>query len=171
MVEIVPHNPRWSASFAVESQLLGSVLGAGLAALHHIGSTAIAGIHAKPVIDMLAVATSIDALEAAGPGLAALGYRAMGSYGIEERRYFRKDDATGRRTHHLHGYAAGSPHIARHLAFRDYLRAHPVIAQQYSSLKRQLVADCDDYIEGKAPFVLATQADAMAWYRRQAADY
>lgn len=171
MVEIVAHNPLWTRDFEREAQAVARAFGTDLVALHHIGSTAIVGIYAKPVIDMLAVAGSLDALEAATPALCAQGYQAMGPYGIEGRRYFRKNGADGRRSHHLHGYARGSVHIDRHLAFRDYLRAHPAIAQQYSTLKQQLVARNEDYIEGKTPFVLATQDIALAWYRAQTRGY
>jgi GrpB-like predicted nucleotidyltransferase (UPF0157 family) len=171
MVEIVAHNPLWANDFEMEAAALASAFGADLIALHHIGSTAIVGIHAKPVIDMLAVATSLDALQAATPALCARGYQAMGPYGIEGRRYFRKNDADGRRTHHLHGYARGSAQIDRHLAFRDYLRAHPAIALEYSAIKQRLAVGNGDYIEGKTPFVLATQADAMDWYRAQPRGY
>lgn len=165
MVEIVAHNPLWNKKFADEAAFIRQVIGAGLVALHHIGSTAIKGIHAKPVIDMLAVTSSLDALDAAAPALTAAGYQAMGPYGIDGRRYFRKHDAAGHRTHHLHGFATGSPQIERHLAFRDYLRSHPEIAQQYCVLKQRLVAGTEDYIDGKTPFVKATLADALAWYR------
>lgn len=171
MVEIAAHNPLWEKDFMAERKAIRSAMGESLIALHHIGSTAIPGIHAKPVIDMLAVAKSLDALEEAAPALVALGYQAMGAYGIDGRRYFRKDDASGRRTHHLHGYAAGSADIERHLAFRDYLRVHPDIAEQYSLLKQRLVAGSEDYIEGKTPFVLETQADALAWYRERPRAY
>ncbi|GGB57477.1 GrpB family protein [Blastomonas aquatica] len=171
MIEIVAHNTLWKQDFAAEANAVASALDLRLTTVHHIGSTAIAGILAKPVIDMLAVSPSLDALNTATPALTALGYQAMGAYGIEGRLYFRKDDAAGRRTHHLHGYAAGSPQIERHLAFRDYLRAHPDIAMQYSALKQQLIADDADYIEGKAPFVLATEAQALGWYRQQPRDY
>ncbi|MDM7956866.1 GrpB family protein [Blastomonas sp.] len=171
MVEIVAHNPLWTDDSRAERKAIRSAMGPHLITLHHIGSTSIPGIHAKPVIDMLAVAPSVEALDAAAPALVRLGYEAMGEYGIEGRRYFRKDDAAGRRTHHLHSFAADSPDIERHLAFRDFLRAHPDIAERYSALKQQLVTGSVDYIEGKAPFVLATQADAMVWYRAQPGSY
>lgn len=171
MVEVHPYNALWEVDFMAESIAIGSAIGASLIALHHIGSTAVVGAVAKPVIDMLAIAPSLGALDTAAPALTALGYQAMGSYGIEGRRYFRKDDPAGRRTHQLHGYATGSREIERHLAVRDYLRAHPAIMRDYSNLKQRLVASNEDYIEGKAPFVLATQADALAWYRAQSRDY
>jgi GrpB-like predicted nucleotidyltransferase (UPF0157 family) len=171
MVEVLPHNPLWEKDFADERGAILGAIGSELIALHHIGSTAIAGIHAKPVIDMLAVAPTLDALDAAAPALAGLGYQVMGEFGIEGRRYFRKDNARGRRTHHLHAFAIGASQIEQHLAFRDYLRAHPAIARNYSALKQRLVAANSQYVEGKAPFVLATLADALAWYKAQPRGY
>lgn len=164
---VVPHDPAWASAFATESRRITRALGPNLLDVYHIGSTSVPGVLAKPIIDMLAIVAGLSALDAAAPALAAQGYQVMGEFGITGRRYFRKDDAAGRRTHHLHAYARGSPHIARHLAFRDYLRAHPGKAADYSALKQRLAADPDLYVEAKAPFVLATEAEALAWYRRQ----
>lgn len=94
----------------------------------------------------------------------------MGAYGIEGRRYFRKIDAEGRRTHHLHVFEQGSPHITRYLAFRDHLAAQPEIAAAYSALKARLARgdnpSRDEYLEGKDRFVRAAEQDAIAWYRQ-----
>lgn len=160
---VVPHHPGWAAAYRAEADIVRAAMGDTLIAVHHIGSTAIPGILAKPIIDMLGVAHSLDVIEAATPALVAAGYEAMGAFGIEGRRYFRKHDGAGVRTHHLHVFAAGSPHIARHLAFRDYLRAHPERAAAYSTLKQTLAADPASYVERKGPFVLAVQAEALAW--------
>ncbi|HEX3870404.1 MAG TPA: GrpB family protein [Pirellulales bacterium] len=90
-----------------------------------------------------------------------------GEFGIEGRRYFRRDDAAGVRTHHVHAFQIGSHHIARHLAFRDFLRAHPALAMEYSDLKRRLAEahphDIDAYMDGKDAFVKAMEARALAW--------
>jgi GrpB-like predicted nucleotidyltransferase (UPF0157 family) len=97
----------------------------------------------------------------------AIGYEAMGEFGIPGRRYFRRDSAAGVRTHQIHAFAAGSTHIRRHLAFRDYLRAHPAIAEAYSHLKQKLaVAHPDDiyaYMDGKDPFIKEVEQKALAW--------
>jgi GrpB-like predicted nucleotidyltransferase (UPF0157 family) len=132
-------------------------------ALHHIGSTAIPGILAKPIIDLLGVARSFERLDGATGRIESLGYTAMGAFGIEGRRYFRKDDAEGRRTNHLHVFESGSPHIERHLAFRDYLRRYPVKAGEYSALKAELVASGAPYQDGKDAFVKAAEAEAINW--------
>lgn len=160
---VVPHQPGWAADYRAEADIVRAAMGDRLIAVHHIGSTAIPDILAKPIIDMLGVARSLDTVDDATPALVAAGYEAMGDFGIEGRRYFRKHDGTGVRTHHLHVFAAGSPHIARHLAFRDYLRANPERAAAYSDLKQVLAADPASYVERKGPFVLAVQAEALAW--------
>lgn len=160
---VVPHHPGWAADYRAEAGIIRAAISDTLIAVHHIGSTAIPDILAKPIIDMLGVVRSLDAADDATPALVAAGYEAMGAFGIEGRRYFRKHDGAGVRTHHLHVFASGSPHITRHLAFRDYLRAHPERAAAYSGLKRALAADPASYVERKGPFVQAVQAEALAW--------
>ncbi|MFZ4689929.1 MAG: GrpB family protein [Polymorphobacter sp.] len=166
-VTLAPHDPAWVQAFAAEAVAISAAV-PGLT-LHHIGSTAIPGILAKPIIDMLGDVPALRLVEAASPRLAALGYQVMGAFGIEGRRYFRKDDARGNRTHHLHVFASGSAHLVRHLAFRDYLRAHPDVAAAYAATKAAL-AHRDDYADAKAPFVRATEAEALAWTQVTASD-
>jgi GrpB-like predicted nucleotidyltransferase (UPF0157 family) len=156
-VILVPHDPRWSAEFERESRLLASLFEPELVAIHHIGSTAIPGIVAKPVIDMLAVVADLAVLDSAAPALAQVGYEAKGEFGIAGRRYFRKDSGPRIRTHQLHGFESGAPEIRRHLVFRDYLIAHPDVAREYSALKQDLVArfgnDMTSYSDGKTDFI------------------
>lgn len=170
-VTVVPHDPDWARAFAAEAAAIEAAVGAPHITLHHIGSTAVPGILAKPVIDLLGEVASLTALDAASEKLEALGYEALGANGIEGRRYFRKRGPDGERTHHLHVFETGSPHVARHLAFRDYLRAKPEVARAYSDLKAQLTRDPhaprDAYIDGKSPFVLETEKAALDWQRHQ----
>ncbi len=158
---VVAHDPDWQNDFLEEAAQLQRILEPALQALHHIGSTAIPGILAKPIIDMLAVARCLDAIDQCSSRLEALGYLPMGAFGIEGRRYFRKSDEAGRRTHHLHVFEAGSPHIQRHLAFRDYLMAHPSKAAEYSALKARLKPD--SYQQAKGPLVARLESEAIAW--------
>jgi GrpB-like predicted nucleotidyltransferase (UPF0157 family) len=139
-----------------------------LLAIHHIGSTSITGIYAKPVIDMLAVVAGLAELDRRAAAMEAIGYEVMGEFGIEGRRYFRRDDPTRRRrTHQVHAFADGSPHVTRHLAFRDFMRAHPDLAEQYGELKRRLAAahphNVDAYMDGKDGFIQDMQARALEW--------
>jgi GrpB-like predicted nucleotidyltransferase (UPF0157 family) len=166
-VVVVPYDPFWPHEFEAASGEAAQALGTDLLAIHHIGSTSIPGLHAKPVIDMLAIVADLTAVDRRGVHMQQLGYEAMGEFGIEGRRYFRRNDAFGKRTHQIHAFAEGSPHINRHLAFRDYLRAHPEAAAQYGQLKRKLAEahpqDIEAYMDGKDGFIKATEARALEW--------
>jgi len=154
---LVPHDPAWAEEFGREAGAIAAALGDVLLEVHHIGSTAIPRIVAKPVIDILAVVTAAGPLDGRAPRLEALGYRGLGELGIAGRRYFRKERAPGIRTHHVHAFAAGSPEIRRHLDFRDYLRTHRDAAKAYAALKRDLArrhpGDRRAYSEGKTEFI------------------
>jgi GrpB-like predicted nucleotidyltransferase (UPF0157 family) len=165
MSPVVPHDPRWAARYAEAATRVAAALAPLPITLHHIGSTAVPNIMAKPIIDMLGVVEALAPIDAATPLLRAIGFEAMGEYGIPGRRYFRLD-AGGVRSHHLHIFAAGASPIARHLAFRDYLIAHPHVAAAYSALKAGLPAA--GYQAAKDPFIAATLATAVAWAQRQA---
>ena len=153
MIRVVGHDPAWAAMFEVEAGRIAGPVGKNLVRLHHIGSTAIPSTMAKPIIDLLLEVSSLQALDQQSPLLEALGYEAKGEFGIPGRRYFRKDDASGTRTHQVHAFEAGGPAVIRHLAFRDFMRAHPAIAAEYGALKERLASahphDMDTYIEGK----------------------
>src|SRR5687768_14655919 len=138
VIVLAPHSATWAAAFECEASAVLDALADALIELHHIGSTAIPGIVAKPVIDMLGIVPALDVLDARAHRLAAHGYEALGEFGIPGRRYFRKDSVDGARTHQLHAFAAGSPEIQRHLDFRDYLRAFPAAAAGYGALKQRL---------------------------------
>lgn len=166
-VIIRPHDSAWLDKFVAESQLIMAAMGENVIAVHHIGSTAIPRILAKPVIDMLVVVTDINLVSMQSVGMEKLGYETMGEFGISGRRYFRKDDGQGTRTHHVHVFEQGNSHIERHLAFRDFLIFHPDWAAQYSELKRDLAAkhpnSMESYIEGKNGFIQQVDQLAAAW--------
>jgi GrpB-like predicted nucleotidyltransferase (UPF0157 family) len=170
VIVLAPHSATWAAAFECAASAVSDALSDLSIELHHIGSTAIPGVVAKPVIDMLGVVPAVEALDARAPRLAALGYEALGEFGIPGRRYFRKTAPDGVRTHQLHAFAAGSAEIQRHLDFRDYLRAFPAEAAAYAALKRRLAARCggdmDAYSDGKTVFIRAVERRAAAWRRR-----
>jgi len=166
-VHLTPHDIRWAGNFALEASIVVNTLGDLLVAIHHIGSTAIPGICAKPIIDILAVVSDLSMLDAKSPELEAMGYEAMGEFGIPGRRYFRKNDPAGNRTHQIHAFQAGSPQIERHLAFRDFMRANPECAIRYDALKQRLAelypTDIASYTDGKDEFMKEMDARAAAW--------
>ncbi len=129
-VELHPHSARWAEMAAEEALRLKRALGDELIVVHHIGSTAIPGIKAKPVVDLLPIVADIARFDAREDAVRALGYRWFGEYGLPGRRYcYLKDPVTGLRLFQLHCYQRDSPEVPRHLAFRDYLRAHPALAR------------------------------------------
>ena len=166
-VEVVPHDPAWREAFGAESKRVAEALGSNVTGVHNIGSTAIPGIFAKPIIDMLIEVEDILEVDLKNAATAALGYEAMGEYGLPGRRYFRKEDSQGIRTHHVHVFERGPAAVARHLAFRDYLRVHLDEAQAYSDLKRGLARaypdDIESYMDGKDAFVKEVERRAARW--------
>lgn len=167
-VEVIRFSERWSLDFEKEAAVLEKVFGAEVIKIHHIGSTSIHGLSAKPIIDMMPVVKDITQVDQYDEKMAAIGYEAKGENGILGRRYFQKGG--DERTHHVHMYEIGSPEIDRHLAFRDFLRAHPGKAKAYGDLKeklaRQFPYDIEAYIDGKAEVAARIEREAIVWYRK-----
>ena len=140
-VALAPHTPQWAVRAEALIADLRVAAPTASRALHHIGSTAVPGLAAKPVIDLLGEAESLAAIEAVRPALEGLGWRWRGENGVAGRRYFTRDDPeTGARGVHLHVHATGDPMIAWHLAFRDRLRAEPEVAAAYAREKARCAA-------------------------------
>ena len=150
-IEVVPYHPEWPKLFELESALLKYALGKNCSTVHHIGSTSVPGLCAKPILDILPVVRSIQAVDKAAKVLEALGYEAKGEYGIAFRRFFKK------RMHNVHIYQEGDPEISRYLKFRDWMRSHADDAARYAKLKIELAAkfpeDILQYCNGKDSFV------------------
>lgn len=167
-VRVVQHDPSWADAFEAEAAALRSVLGEEVVAVHHVGSTAIPGISAKPIIDILLEVREVERLDELGPAMAGLGYEAWGEFGIPGRRYFDKHvDARG--THHVHAFTTGNPELERHLAFRNYMISHPEDARAYGRLKEELAnrfpTDRESYVDGKDAFIKEMEKKALAWSR------
>jgi GrpB-like predicted nucleotidyltransferase (UPF0157 family) len=163
------HNPRWALYFNKSAVELKNTLGHDALAIHHIGSTSIPGILAKPIVDILIETPDLTRFSEQTALMVSCGYESKGEYGIPGRLYFRKNDYQGNRTHHIHVFEAGCEHVKKHLAFRDYLRAHPERAQNYSNLKADMtnsgkIALPYDYQDCKAPFIETVLKDALEWY-------
>jgi GrpB-like predicted nucleotidyltransferase (UPF0157 family) len=170
-VEVIAYHTDWPAQFEAEAALLRNAFGNTLVTVYHFGSTAIPGTSAKPIIDILLTVKDINCAddERILGNLRDLGYNAVGEYGIPGRRFFYKGTYDVR-THHLHVYQQDNSHILRHIAFRDYLRTHPITAHQYSRLKEDLARafpeDMDRYIEGKNDFVRQQELAALDWWSK-----
>ena len=167
-VELVPHRAEWAAMADAKTRRLERALGAVLIRVHHIGSTAIAGIKAKPIVDLIPIVTNLDALDAAKEAVRALGYRWHGEYGLAGRRYCTfTDPQTARRIFQLHCYGEGDPQVGRHLAFRDYLRVHPAVAREYEAEKIRAAAaaphDTNAYNDEKNAWIKRAEKAALEW--------
>ncbi|MDB2415472.1 GNAT family N-acetyltransferase [Rickettsiales bacterium] len=156
MITIAPYNPDWPKIFEKEADALRKIFGNLIVEIHHIGSTSIPNMSAKPVIDILPAVKEIRKVDSYDDAMRSAGYEVKGEYGILFRRYFQKE-LNYTRTHNIHVYEVGHPEIDRHIAFRDYLREHAEEAEAYASLKRELAVkfpdDIDAYSNGKDDFV------------------
>lgn len=162
---MVDHNPLWMEQFKTEEKLLKEIFGKVAVNIHHIGSTAIPSIKAKPIIDILIEVTSLSEVDQLNQKLGKLGYEAKGENGIAERRYFQKGGI--KRSHHLHCFLSDHTEVKRHLNFRDYLIANPEKAGEYSDLKHRLSlehgGDREAYLKGKEPLIKQFDKEAEIW--------
>ena len=149
------------------------VLGSILLKVHHIGSTSVPGLIAKPIIDLLPAVTDLTDLDRKRGSVEALGYKWHGEFGISERRYCTLSDESGVRIVQLHFFKADSSEIDRHIAFRDYLREHPQAARAYQKEKvraRDLHPnDSHSYSDEKSGWIQETEAKALIWFAKQQA--
>ncbi len=166
VVEVVPSNSDWVTMFSAEAKALRNLFGAEVVAVHHVGSTSIPGLKAKPIVDILLEVRDIEKVDAFNEDMRHLGYEPRGEYGLPRRRYFPKT-VNEKRSHHVHVWQHGDGEIKRHLAFRDFMIAHKERAAAYGRLKDELVAqfagDREAYIKGKHDFCQETERQAIAW--------
>jgi len=166
-VIVEPYNNEWKIKFNYEKKAIHNIFGNELVEIHHIGSTSVPGLSAKPIIDIMPVAKHIQNIDHFNEEMKSMGYEPMGEHGICKRRFFRKGGED--RTHHIHVFEEGSPDVERHLAFRDYLRTHDDIAKQYGELKQKLANqyphDMEAYIDGKEQLVKDIEHEALSWYQ------
>lgn len=166
-VKVVDYDPNWPLIFEREKARILGVIGKKVVAIEHVGSTAVPGLGAKPIIDiMVGIRHLSDAEGCIGP-LETIGYEYSPEYevSIPERRYFRKGPSNVPNKHyHLHMVEYDSDFWRRHLLFRDCLRAHPHAARAYHRLKKELAAkyrfDREAYTEAKTLFIESIVAKA-----------
>lgn len=165
-VAVADYDAGWPRLFAEERDRLREALGEGIAEIEHIGSTAVPGLAAKPVIDICAGLESADLTGEQIAAVERLGYEYLGELGLPGRLFFRKGGAAS--THHVHAVEWGGEHWHRHLAFRDYLREHPDEARRYAGAKKRLAAEVEhdwyEYVERKNAFTGDLFERAWRWY-------
>ncbi|WP_236639004.1 bifunctional GNAT family N-acetyltransferase/GrpB family protein [Bacillus pumilus] len=166
-VEVVEFKKEWHEEFHQEKQRLKQIIQKSWIEGHHIGSTSVEGLVAKPIIDILIEVSHIKEIDRKRESFEHLGYQALGENGIKGRRFFQKGGLN--RTHHVHIYERNHPDVKRHLLFRDYLRAHPERAVAYASVKEQLAnqyrEDIQSYMAGKNEIIKVIENEAYRWDR------
>ena len=163
MIEIVDYEPEWPRLFEGAAARLRAAAPSLIVAVEHIGSTAVPGLAAKPIVDLMpAVAAGHrDELDRCVGPIVALGYEYIAAYEDElpYRRFLRLRAAD--RRHNVHLVEQGGEFWVRHRAFRDILRTHPPVAADYADLKRSLALrydDVNDYAAAKTEFIESTLA-------------
>ena len=170
LITVEEYTESWVEEYKAEAERLREVFGELLVGIHHIGSTSVPGLAAKPVIDFLVEAADIDRVDELNDRMLKLGYEARGEYGIPSRRFFPKGG--NQRSHHVHVFPVGHHRVKDHLLFRDYLRAFPEEARAYEKLKRSLADefphDIDGYCDGKDEFIKELNRRAERWAANKA---
>jgi len=161
-IVVLPYDQKWQQDFLdIKNELVAALEispehGSLALAIEHVGSTSVPGLFAKPIIDIDVVAKACD-VEAAIQALAGIGYNHEGNLGIPGREAFGYSGKDHLRQHHLYLCPEDSPELKRHLAFRDYLRTHPLAVEEYSHIKleaaRLFPHDIDGYINHKSPVI------------------
>jgi len=155
-IVIVDYSPAWPLEFERLRDRAAAAVGDIAIAIEHVGSTAVPGLAAKPVIDLVIVVEPED-VQAAIDRLTAIGYVHQGNLGVEGREAFGVPEGEPR--HHLYVSPTDSQELRAQLAFRDRLRADPALATEYESLKRELARrfrdDREGYTDAKTVFVTA----------------
>lgn len=169
-VRIVEYDPAWPALARAELRRIEQALGDVAVRLDHVGSTAVPALAAKPILDLQLSVRAIQPRERYVEPLERLGYLFVPAPESPDHHFFARPPERPR-THHLHVCAAGGEHELRHLAVRDFLRAHADEAARYAALKRQVARrhpqDRLAYIKDKGEHLAALEARALAWARRR----
>ncbi len=166
IINVVEHTLSWKGIFESEKRALANIIGNNAVKIEHIGSTAVKGLIAKPVIDMLIEVESLVELDASSKAIKELGFIVKGENGISGRRYFQKGG--NQRTHHIHAFQSGDINLIRHRAFKDYLIAHPTAAKEYGHIKKTAVLNCNNniniYMALKNEFIQKHEKIAIEWF-------
>jgi GrpB-like predicted nucleotidyltransferase (UPF0157 family) len=163
--KVVPYDPAWPALYATEAARLADAI-PGLLAVEHIGSTSVPGLAAKPIVDILAIVTAMEPVDADHAALADLGYDYRPQAFDDPLHVYLPKDIDGRRAVHLHIFASASPVPAENLRFRDFMRSSSAARTRYAEGKRAIAAVTTtraEYAEAKDPLMAELTKAAIAW--------
>ena len=156
-VVVASYDETWEERFREIRKELEAALGDLALRIEHVGSTAVPGLPAKPILDIDVVIRDYGVFDAVVSALKEIGYEHEGDLGIAGREAFRYDGKEHLMKHHLYVCPEDSAELRRHIAFRDYLRSHPEAVKEYSRVKeegaRLYPDDIEGYIAHKAPFI------------------
>jgi len=169
-ITIAEYTENWAQLFQAEQALLNAALGEDALAIEHIGSTAVKGLAAKPIVDIMIGLADFAIADLVVPKIVALGYDYIAKYNaIMPYRRFLVREAEQVRTHQIHMVEFNSEFWNRHLLFRDYLRTNPEVMNQYAALKRQLAErdwiDVNEYADAKTEFIRNAEKEAEKVFR------
>ncbi|MGA1871821.1 MAG: GrpB family protein [bacterium] len=167
-IEVIGYRKEWKLMFAEEKKRLSEIFGKDILDIQHIGSTAVEGLDAKPLIDILIVVDDFKILKNYTLKMIQFGYEDKGEFGIKGRRFYRKG-GDEKPTHHIHMYtSADEENIIRYIAFREYLKTFPQKREEYSVIKKEAAKknrfNIDGYTNFKSNFVKETETLAIEWY-------
>lgn len=155
-VKLHDHDPAWREAFSISARELRSIIGDRIERIEHVGSTAIPGLPAKPILDVIVVVRDLERADGLIPKIQSLGYEFKPDDPHDGRLFFVRGSESSR-THHLAVVEAGSETVAEYVEFRDALLANPKLATEYAELKLELAMkyadDRDAYTAKKAAFV------------------
>lgn len=164
IVKLVPFSIAWCKRFTAEKRRLAAILASRRYRIEHIGSTAVPGLEAKPIIDIAIRIPSFRSLNTWISLLESAGYHYKGEYGLPGRHFFVRGSPV---THHLHLVTPETRHWDDWILFRDFLRANPAAAERYHKRKqvlaRRYATNREAYTRGKAPLLQTLMRDAHRW--------
>jgi GrpB-like predicted nucleotidyltransferase (UPF0157 family) len=158
-IYLVDYDPKWPEMFKEEAKILLELLEDILVSITHIGSTAVPGLDAKPIVDLMVEVTNLEKVQSMQEEFQNAGYEVLGENGISGRHFVTRN-SEGKRTHDIHIFQTGHKEIEQMILFRDRMLENPLEAEAYSALKNDLANRYHDdpirYTQGKTDFILSS---------------
>ena len=165
VIKVIDYDQNWVALFESEKTRLAMAIGDNGIKIEHIGSTSVAGLAAKPIIDILIEVKKLSGLDSINKEFEALGYIVKGENGISGRRFYEKGG--DRRSHHIHAFKHNDFNLLRHRAFKEYLLMHHDVALEYAQIKKEALVHSGNninvYVARKSKFIKKHEKLALQW--------